>query len=61
MKFRLNKQLLVFKEFSMETRLFNIFKITNFMELTKVVLEGFYKVLQVTLKWKATPLLFREY
>ena len=31
------------------------------MELTKVVLEGFYKVLQVTLKWKATPLLFREY
>ena len=38
----------------METRLSNIFKTTNVTKLTKVILESFYGVLQVTSKWK-TP------
>ena len=38
----------------METRLSNIFKTTNVTNLTKVILESSYRVLQVTSKWK-TP------
>ena len=36
----------------METRLSNIFKTTNATNLTKVILESSYRVLQVTSKWK---------
>ena len=36
----------------METRLFNIFKTTNVMSLTKVFQQNSYRVLQVTSKWK---------
>ena len=36
----------------METRLSNIFKTTNVTNLTKVIPEGSYIVLQVTSKWK---------
>ena len=36
----------------METRLSNIFKTTNATNLTKVILESSYRVLQVTFKWK---------
>ena len=36
----------------METRLSNIFKTTNVTNLTKVILESFYRVLQVISKWK---------
>ena len=36
----------------METRLSNIFKTTNVTNLTKVILESSYRVLQVTSKWK---------
>ena len=36
----------------MKTRLPNIFKTTNVTNLTKVILESSYRVLQVTSKWK---------
>ena len=36
----------------METRLSNIFKTTNFTNLTKVIQQNSYRVLQVTSKWK---------
>ena len=36
----------------METRLSNIFKITNVANLTKVIQQNSYRVLQVTSKWK---------
>ena len=36
----------------METRLSNIFKTTNVMNLTKVIQQNSYRVLQVTSKWK---------
>ena len=36
----------------METRLSNIFKTTNVTNLTKVIQESSYRVLQVTSKWK---------
>ena len=51
-KFRLRQELFAFKELYMETRLSNIFKTTNVTNLTKVILERPYKVLQVTFKWK---------
>ena len=37
----------------MEERLSNIFKITKVMEWSKVILKISYRLLQVTLKWKA--------
>ena len=37
----------------MEPSLSNIFKTTNVTNLTKVILESSYRVLQVTCKWKA--------
>ena len=37
----------------MEPSLSNIFKTTNVTNLTKVILENSYRVLQVTCKWKA--------
>ena len=36
----------------METRLPNIFKTTNVTNLTKVIQQNSYRVLQVTSKWK---------
>ena len=36
----------------METRLSSIFKTTNVTNLTKVIQQKFYRVLQVTSKWK---------
>ena len=36
----------------METRLPNIFKTTNVTNLTKVIQQSSYRVLQVTYKWK---------
>ena len=36
----------------METRLSNIFKTTNVTNLTKVIQQNSYRVLQVTSKWK---------
>ena len=36
----------------METRLSNIFKTTNVTNLTKVIQQDSYRVLQVTFKWK---------
>ena len=36
----------------METRLSNIFKTTNVTNLTKVIQQSSYRVLQVTYKWK---------
>ena len=36
----------------METRLSNIFKTTNVKNLTKVIQQSSYRVLQVTSKWK---------
>ena len=36
----------------METRLFNIFKTTHVTNLTKVILDSSYKILQITFKWK---------
>ena len=36
----------------MEKRLSNIFKTTNVTKLTKAILKGSYRVLQVTSKWK---------
>ena len=36
----------------METRLSNIFKTTNVTNLTKVIQQSSYRVLQVTSKWK---------
>ena len=49
-KISLCLQLFAFKEFCMEVRLSNIFKITRVTKLTKAVLESFYRVLQVTSK-----------
>ena len=49
-KFSLRQQLFAFKEFCMETRLPNIFKTTNVTNLTKVIQESSYRVLQVTSK-----------
>ena len=46
------QQLCAFKEFCMETRLPNIFKTTNVTNLTKVIQQNSYRVLQVTSKWK---------
>ena len=40
----------VIKEFGIETRLSNIFKTTNVTNLTKVIQESSYRVLQVTSK-----------
>ena len=51
-KFCLRQQLCAFKEFCMETRLSNIFKTTNVTDLTKVIQQNSYSVLQVTCKWK---------
>ena len=51
-KFCLRQQLRAFKEFCMETRLSNIFKSTNVRNLTKVIQQNSYRVLQVTSKWK---------
>ena len=51
-KFCLRQQLCAFKEFCMETRLSNIFKTTNVTNLTKVIQESSYRVLQVTSKQK---------
>ena len=51
-KFCLRQQLCAFKEFCMETRLSNIFKTTNVTNLTKVIQQNSYRVLQVTSKWK---------
>ena len=48
----LRQQLFAFKEFCMETRLPNIFKTTNLANLTKVIQQNPYKVLQLTSKWK---------
>ena len=36
----------------MEMRLSNIFKTTNVTNLTKIIQESSYRVLQVTFKWK---------
>ena len=47
-KFCLPQQLCSFKEFCMETRLSNIFKTTNVTNLTKVIQESSYRVLQIT-------------
>ena len=47
-KFWLGQQLFALKEFSMETRLSNIFKTTNVTNLAKVIQESTYRVLQVT-------------
>ena len=44
------QQLWTFKEFYMETRLPNTFKTTNLTNLTKVIQESSYRVLQVTSK-----------
>ena len=44
------QQLWAFKEFYMETRLPNTFKTTNLTNLTKVIQESSYRVLQVTSK-----------
>ena len=49
-KFCLRLQLCAFKEFCMETELSNIFKTTNVTNLTKVIQESYYIVLQVTSK-----------
>ena len=59
-KFCLRQQLCAFKEFCMETRLFNIFKTTNVTNLTNVIQESYYRVLQVTSKQKTLkqPLYF---
>ena len=37
----------------MESRLSNVFKTTTVTSMTKVILESYYRVLQVTCKWKA--------
>ena len=52
LKFCLHQQLFAFKEFCMETRLFNIIKTTNLTKLTKVILESSYRVVKVISKWK---------
>ena len=59
-KFCLRQQSFAFKEFCMETRLSNIFKTTNITNLTKVIQESYYRVLQVTSKQKTLkqPLYF---
>ena len=44
------KEFCAFKEFCMEMRLANIFKPTNVTNLTKVVQQNSYRVLQVTSK-----------
>ena len=46
------QQLFAFKEFCMEKRFSNTFKIKNITNLTRVILESSYGVLQVTFKWK---------
>ena len=51
-KFSLRQQLFAFKEFCMETRLYNIFKTRNVTKLTKTFLESSYRVLQVAAKCK---------
>ena len=51
-KFCLRQELCVFKEFCMERRFSNIFKTTNVTNLTKVIQQNSYRVLQVTFKWK---------
>ena len=51
-KFCLRQQLFPLKELNIEMRLFNIFKNTKVMKLTKVILENSFRVLQVTSKWK---------
>ena len=60
LKFCLRQQLFAFKEFYMERRLSNIFKTTNITNLTKVIQESYYRVLQVTSKQKTLkqPLYF---
>ena len=40
------------EEFCMETKLSNIFKTTNVTNLTKVIQQSSYRVLQVKYKWK---------
>ena len=40
----------------MERRLSNIFKTTNVMNLTKVILESSYRVLKIICEWKALKL-----
>ena len=44
--------LFVFKEFYMATSLSDIFKTTRVTDLTKIILESSYRVLQVTFKQK---------
>ena len=51
-KFCLRQQLFAFKQFCMEARLPNIFKTTNVTNLTMVIQESPYRVLQVTSKYK---------
>ena len=51
-KFWVRQQLFAFKEFWMEMRFSNIFKITNVTNLIKVIKEICYWVLQGTCKWK---------
>ena len=46
------QQLFALKKFCMETRLSNIFKSQNVSNLTKVILESSYRVLQIKFKWK---------
>ena len=46
------QQLFALKEFRMEKRLSNIFETTNIIKLSKAILKSFYRVLQVTCKWK---------
>ena len=49
-KFCLRQQLCGFKKFCMETRLSNVFKTTKVTNLTQVIQERSYRVLQVTSK-----------
>ena len=48
----ISEQLCAFEGFCMETRLSNIFQITNVTNLTKVFQRNSFRVLQVTSKWK---------
>ena len=45
-RFSLRQQFCAFKEFCMETRLSNMFKTTNVTNLTKVIQQSSYRVLQ---------------
>ena len=47
-----SQQLLPNKDFSTKTRLYNIFKTKNTKTFIKVIVEGLYKVIQMT--WKTT-------